>query len=316
MAEPSSKAIRQFPCFCSLCFGRVCDIQTLRSHISYEAKFIVDGTISINDDTLQFNSFENIHSHTPDSEEECLDETANHEVDEEDTVYESSIEEVDEEDTIDESSIEEVDEEDTVDESSIEEVDVREHVSSYNIGVSERQITELVLKEVECKLEHGNSQAEIEEYLQNAASLLGEKLIPHKWQDVLKLLRKLGYENPAHYKVCCEPTHSCLLENSNSTCPKCDKPREKRIDYYVLGLCFDSWFSTAEKCKRLLGHWEDKNEWFNKNPEEDINLIELWHGSRFRELSFFWDCKKTMLLPSYCTSCVSVVPSNIVAIVF
>ena len=54
------------------------------------------------------------------------------------------------------------------------------------VEVSERQLTEFVMKEVKCKLEHDNSQGKIEEHLQNVASLFGLKLIPHKCQDVLK----------------------------------------------------------------------------------------------------------------------------------
>lgn len=63
----------------------------------------------------------------------------------------------------------------------------------------------------------------------------------------------------------------------------------------------------------MLNHWQDKNEWFNVDPNEDINLIELWHGSRFRELSYFWDSSKEILLPTHCTHCNSIVPTNFIA---
>ena len=47
------------------------------------------------------------------------------------------------------------------------------------------------------------------------------------------------------------------------------------IDYYVLGLNFDTWFVSPQMCNQLLSHWEDRGDRFNVNPDDDINLIEI-----------------------------------------
>ena len=50
---------------------------------------------------------------------------------------------------------------------------------------------------------------------------------------------------------------------------------------------------SSQKCKKLMAHWDDKRSWFNL-PEEAASesLMELWHGTRFQELSYFWDLSK------------------------
>ena len=54
IAQPVSKAIRLFPCCCSLCCGRVRDIRTVMKHTTYETKFVVDGTMHVSN--VLFNS--------------------------------------------------------------------------------------------------------------------------------------------------------------------------------------------------------------------------------------------------------------------
>ena len=66
--------------------------------------------------------------------------------------------------------------------------------------------------------------SEIEAHLaNNTSSLLGNDLIPSKWQLVLKLLKNLGYQDPKHCKVCCALDHSLLLDNGRSNCSKCGR---------------------------------------------------------------------------------------------
>jgi hypothetical protein len=46
--------------------------------------------------------------------------------------------------------------------------------------------------------------------------------------------------------------------------------------------------SIANKLNDHLAHWEERDEWFNLD-NITVPYKEVWHGSRFRELSFFWD---------------------------
>ena len=148
---------------------------------------------------------------------------------------------------------------------------------------------DFVLHEVFIKLTHGSSRVELEEHLKNASRLISaDKRIPTSWSEVIAMMKKLGYLPPRHYKVCVNELHSFLLEliSKHPCCPICQTPWSRCIDYYVLALDFENWFS-SQKCKKLMAHWDDKTSWFNL-PEEAASesLTELWHGTRFQELLF------------------------------
>ena len=116
----------------------------------------------------------------------------------------------------------------------------------------------------------------MEEHLANS-HWLGGSDVPCDYNNVLKLLKKLGYCDPQHFKVCVDENHSVLLNAQEKSCPNCMKLSSQCIDYYVLGLCVDQWFKTEECCEHLLGHWRDREEWFKKDPKADISMSELWH---------------------------------------
>ena len=112
-------------------------------------------------------------------------------------------------------------------------------------------------------------------------------------------------------KKCVNELHSLLESISkHPRCPICQTPLSKCIDYYVLGLDFENWFS-SQKCKQLMAHWDDKTSWFNL-PEETASgsLTELWHGTRFQELAYFWDSNKSCLLPDKCTFCFLIISAS------
>ena len=54
-----------------------------------------------------------------------------------------------------------------------------------------------------------------------------------------------------------------------------------------------------------MAPWADRDEWFNKD-RLTVPYSELWHGSRFRELSYFFDEYNEFVLPALCTICNSV----------
>lgn len=176
--------------------------------------------------------------------------------------------------------------------------------------VTKHQQDAYVLQQVHEKLQSGSSREELERRLKGAR-LLGFD-IPCKWNKIIIFLKRLGYSAPRHFKVCITDDHSvAFTSDSASTCPRpnCSKASSDYIDYFVMGMSFENWFDTEEKCERLLSHWRDKDEWFNKSPLEDIDMIELWHGGRFRELSYFWDSTVETLYPFVCTKCNKVVPT-------
>ena len=174
------------------------------------------------------------------------------------------------------------------------------------------QVQSYILNEVKLKLDHGHSISVTEDHLQNTETLLGGCQIPTKWCEVLKLMKSLGYRDPKHFKVCVSQDHSCLLENRkvHPSCPKCSRPWAHCIDYYCLGLNLRDWFLTAEQCQKLMSHWNERGDWLNQGQCD--TQTELWHGERFRELSWFWNPEEEYTLPELCPHCRTIVPASII----
>ena len=125
-------------------------------------------------------------------------------------------------------------------------------------------------------------------------------------------MKSIEYMDPQHYKVCIAQDHSMLLETTDTACTVCSKPASQCIDY-VLGLNFREWFLTPEWCDRLMAHWNDRDQWFGKSADYDHpGVTELWHGSRFRELSWFWNPNETYILPDWCLFCREIIPASMI----
>ena len=141
-----------------------------------------------------------------------------------------------------------------------------------------------ILRILNCKVEYGWSQQEALSQLQNLYELTNDAHIPHKtWPCVMRFLRKLGYENPRHYKICCATDHVTFIDRD--ACPNCGNPKDRCVDYFVLGLNLDSIFLSKQKIIDHFQHWNEKDEWFNLD-NITVPLKEIWHGSRFRELLY------------------------------
>ena len=171
---------------------------------------------------------------------------------------------------------------------------------------SDEEIEKMILRLLESKVMHGWSQNETLCQVRNFYELVHDDRIPHKsWNSVLNFLRKLGYEEPCHYKVCCSSDHVTLLEDQEQ-CTNCGEEWHKGVDYFVLGLNLRNYFLNPNTVKDHLAHWEHKGEWLNKE-NLDTNYKELWHGARFRELSYFWDDAVETFLPTSCPNCNNIV---------
>ena len=178
-----------------------------------------------------------------------------------------------------------------------------------SVPVPKDRLVAYVLQETKLKLERGHSVSDIEQHLRNAATLVGGNQIPSTWPEVLKLMKTLGYSEPRHYKVCVSTTHSVLLQRHRD-CPICRKQWQNCIDYYCLGLHFCDWFATEEQCNQLMDHWHEKEDWLSKPSDFETIQSELWHGQRFREMSWFWDPAIEYLLPERCPHCRKIVPAT------
>ena len=52
----------------------------------------------------------------------------------------------------------------------------------------------------------------------------------------------------------------------------------------------------------MLSHWRNKEIWINSEGPS-YPLKEIWDGSRFKEVSWFWDPRKSWIVPEKCLIC-------------
>ena len=50
-----------------------------------------------------------------------------------------------------------------------------------------------------------------------------------------------------------------------------------------------------------MSHWKEGDDWLNEGQSH--TQTELWHGERFRELSWFWNPEEEYSLPELCPHC-------------
>ena len=107
------------------------------------------------------------------------------------------------------------------------------------------------------------------------------------------LLKELGFSEPKHYWICFSSDHSSpygLMELKDEPCPHCG--HSGTIPYYYLGL--------PDKVKK----WSQRDHWL---PDEMKNgwgrpvKHEIWDGTRFASLAYFWDPNAVWTLPVRCT---------------
>ena len=191
-----------------------------------------------------------------------------------------------------------------------------ENVNSDLPQIPKERLELYLMNEAFVKLQRGHSESDIEQHLRNTILLLNESSLPCKWSEVLKKMKELGYRNPRHFKVCAAKGHSVLLKNKKDhpSCPFCGTLWENCIDYFVLGLHFNDWFLTEDACNKSMCHWDERDTWLNKPLDyQPATKSELWHGQRFRELSYFWDPFAETLLPEKCPECSSVITEETIA---
>lgn len=131
------------------------------------------------------------------------------------------------------------------------------------------------------------------------------KYWPKNWRETEKLLKEYGYQSPKELFVCLSEshfTHWDVMEDPNALCRYCGK--KGSIKYYYLGLSDEirTWFSDSSMCKKMLAHWINTENWIGGEGANDI-LKEVWDGSRFNELAWFWDPDSKWMLPHKCNLC-------------
>lgn len=132
---------------------------------------------------------------------------------------------------------------------------------------------------------------------------------PRNWRETVALLKEFGYKEPKEFTICLDESHPChwdLMDSPNATCRHCGK--NGKIKYYYLGLSekIRTWFSDPSMCEKMLAHWVNREAWLS-GTGPNFELKEVWDGSRFNELKWFWDPDEEWALPYKCKFCGQVI---------
>lgn len=137
---------------------------------------------------------------------------------------------------------------------------------------------------------------------------------PTSYYTAVSLLNECG--KPVETKICfnCQhPLHWYALSKTEN-CPSCETDPQLMRYYLPLKTKLKLWFSSPEMCFDMLAHWRSKDVWFNSDGPT-FPLKELWDGSRFKQLKWFWDPNCSWPLPHKCKECkqfINLLETNVV----
>lgn len=189
-------------------------------------------------------------------------------------------------------------------ESAMAELDEEEVIKQF--------VFDAVLRLVEIKSEAGFSLKTLEDLLiwgrdlhckQNVQML---NLWPSCWSEVLLFLENIGYKTPQLYWICLDDSHPCLfalMRTKTEPCIHCGKVGT--IPYYYLSVTdkVKRWCSSPNMCRNMTAHWRENSHWLPAETKEGWGWSvqkEFWDGTRFSQLSYFWDPEIEWTLPVKC----------------
>ena len=187
------------------------------------------------------------------------------------------------------------------------------HTSSVN--TVEMEITCAILKALNLVDQMQGSVADFEDvftflkelFCRNDAEL--EELWPRNWWETQKLLKTCGYKDPRKLYICLDESHYChwdVMETPDSLCRHCGKKGSSK--YYYLGISdqIQLWCANEAMCNKMMAHWEEKGRWLH-GEGANFTLKEVWDGSRFNELKWFWNPDSEWMLPVKRQQCGNVI---------
>lgn len=135
---------------------------------------------------------------------------------------------------------------------------------------------------------------------------------PKDWKETKELLKDVGYKEPRVYYICLDASHVNrydIMDKSDQKCRHCGKVGKTKYYYLSLRNKIEKWCANKDMCEKMTAHWREKDHWFY-SQEPYYPLKEVWDGTRFAELSYFFDKEKETLVPVKCTFCTSVIPAT------
>ena len=190
------------------------------------------------------------------------------------------------------------------------EADLENHVNAIEL-----EVICTILRAMNLAAQMNGSLKDFDDVLQFAKDLFCredpdlETIWPKNWRETKRLLQNYGYKDPKELFICLDDSHYSLwdvMADPSSKCKYCGK--EGSIKYYYLGLSdkIILWCQNKEMCQKMMAHWDNKDHWIERIGS-NFPLEEIWDGSRFNELSWFWDPSNTFMLPFKCQFCQSII---------
>ncbi len=135
---------------------------------------------------------------------------------------------------------------------------------------------------------------------------------PSSWAGCMQFLKDAGYKEPVSYYVCLNGSHPCLwstMQNRTDICQYCGQPGTIEFHYLPLMDKVKRWCSCPDFCVKMTAHWKHRSSWLGGHRSSVMK--ETWDGSRFAELSWFWDPSERWLLPARCSFCGRVISAEV-----
>ena len=130
-----------------------------------------------------------------------------------------------------------------------------------------------------------------------------EKIWPKDWRQARQYLVDSGYEDAKEYLICLNGSHEQHWDIMMSSTQKCRYCGEAgTIKYYYLGLKakVTQWTANPEMCSKMTAHLSEREHWMNGRDCGWDMQHEVWDGTRFSGLAWFWDPDKAWCLPARC----------------
>ena len=140
---------------------------------------------------------------------------------------------------------------------------------------------------------------------------------PTTWSACMKVLKQAGYKEPKEHYICLNESHPNLWSISDNprSCRFCDEVPTIQFYYLPLSEKIHRWCSNELFCNKITAHWTDRENWLYDHEEDhDKTYNEIWDGSRFHELRWFWDPEAEWLLPTRCNVCREVISAEVISV--
>lgn len=125
------------------------------------------------------------------------------------------------------------------------------------------------------------------------------------WREIEKFLKEFDYKGLKEYFICFYESYLCywdLMDLLMFICKYCG--RYGFIKYYYFGLSEKIWiwFFDVNMCRKMFVYWMNRDYWIS-GIGLNLELKEVWGGSCFSELFWFWDLILKWMLLCRCKCC-------------